>query len=210
MNATDHLRKLQLNGWLGYAGPMSWDTEATRRKLLEAATAQFSGVGLAGARVDAISREAGVNKERIYQYFGDKAGLFAAVLSAEVEHLLDGVSVTGSGADALEHVAGALYDSAADHPQLARLLAWESLELSEPVSAERRAEGCAAMVTALAEALPQLNRAQAAELLLSLIALALADRCLPHVTALVAPDSNVSSRRAAVVAQARGLAALGC
>ena len=188
---------------------MSWDTEATRRKLLEAATVQFAGVGLAGARVDAISREAGVNKERIYQYFGDKAGLFAAVLAAEVEHLLEGITVTGSGADALGHVAGALYDSAAAHPQLARLLAWESLELAEPVSAERRAEGCAAMVAALAEALPDDDRAHAAELLLSLISLALADRCLPHVAALVAPGSTASSRRAAVVAQARALSGIG-
>ncbi|MDQ0642034.1 TetR/AcrR family transcriptional regulator [Microbacterium murale] len=188
---------------------MSWNTEATRRKLLEAATAQFADVGLAGARVDAISREAGVNKERIYQYFGDKAGLFAAVLAAEVEHLLDGISVTGSGADAMGHVAGALHDSAAAHPHLARLLAWESLELSEPVSAERRAAGCAAMVASLAEALPQHDRTHVAELVLSLISLALADRCLPHVATLVAPGSTASSRRAAVVAQARALAAVG-
>lgn len=188
---------------------MSWDTEATRRKLLEAATAHFARVGLAGARVDAISREAGVNKERIYQYFGDKAGLFAAVLAAEVEHLLEGISVTGTGADALGHVAGALYDRAAKHPELARLLAWESLELSEPVSAESRAAGCAKMVTSLAEALSPIDRAHAAELLLSLISVALADRCLPHVSALVAPGSTASSRRAAVVAQARAMSAVG-
>ncbi|WP_102161475.1 TetR/AcrR family transcriptional regulator [Zhihengliuella halotolerans] len=188
---------------------MPWDTEATRRKLLDAATAQFARVGLAGARVDSIAREAGVNKERIYQYFGDKGGLFAAVLATEVEHLLEGISVAGNGASALGHVAGALHDRVAMRPHLARLLAWESLELSEPVSAESRAEGCAAMVTALADALPHHDRAHAGELLLSLISLVLADRCLPHVTALVAPGSTTSSRRAAVVAQARALAATG-
>ncbi|MFK4789843.1 TetR/AcrR family transcriptional regulator [Microbacterium sp. ZW T5_56] len=185
---------------------MSWDTEATRRKLLEAATIQFARAGLAGARVDTISREAGVNKERIYQYFGDKAGLFAAVLAAEVDHLLDGVSVTGSGADALGHLAGALYDSTAKHPNLPRLLAWESLELAEPVSADGRAENCASMVTALDAALPNHDRAQAAHLLVSVITLALADRCLPHLTSLVAPGSDASNRRAAVIAQARALA----
>lgn len=186
---------------------MSWDTQDTRRKLLDAATEQFAALGLAGARVDAISRNAGVNKERIYQYFGDKAGLFSAVLAAEVEHLLEGISVTGSGADALGQVAGALCDRAAAHPHLPRLLAWESLELSEPVSAQRRADGCAAMVTSLAEALPHRDRERAAEILLSLISLALADRCLPHVSALVAPESTASSRRAAVVSQARAIAA---
>lgn len=186
---------------------MSWDTEATRRKLLDAATAQFAAVGLAGARVNLISRDAGVNKERIYQYFGDKAGLFAAVLSTEVENLLDGITVTGEGADALDALAGALYDRAAAHPQLARLLAWESLELAEPVSAERRAEGCAAMVTALAHALPHHDREQVEQLLLSLVSLSFADHCLPHLAALLAPAGTATSRRAAVVDQARALAA---
>lgn len=185
---------------------MAWDTEATRRKLLEAATEQFAAVGLAGARVDAIARAAGVNKERIYQYFGDKAGLFGAVLGAEVERLLDGVVVEGGGADAVGRLAGDLHDRAAQHPHLARLLAWEGLELDEPVSAVGRAEGCAAMVTALAEALPGRDREHAAQLLLSLVAIATADGCLPHLAALIAPTSSPGTRRAAIVAQARALA----
>lgn len=190
---------------------MTWDTEATRRKLLNAATAQFARLGLAGARVDTIAREAGVNKERIYQYFGDKAGLFSAVVAAEVEHLLEGIAVTESGADALGHVAGALYDRAAEHPHLARLLAWESLELTEPVSAESRSEGCASMVAALDDALALNDRAHAAQILLSVISLAFADRCLPHLAALVTPGGVGASRRAAVIAQARALSAdVGC
>ena len=60
---------------------MAWDTERTKRLLLDAATAEFSEHGLAGARVDRIAASAGVNKERIYQYFGKKDDLFAAVLA---------------------------------------------------------------------------------------------------------------------------------
>lgn len=186
---------------------MAWDTEATRSKLLTAATERFAAVGLAGARVDAIARDAGVNKERIYQYFGDKAGLFGAVLAAEVEHLLDGIVVTGRGADAVGQLAGDLHDRASNQPQLARLLAWEGLELTEPVSAELRTIGCSHMVDALAASLPNHTRDQSAQLLLSLVAIATAaDSCLPHLAALITPGATVSDRRAAVVAQARALA----
>lgn len=185
---------------------MAWDTEATRRSLLAAATEHFAAGGYAGARVEAIARTAGVNKERIYSYFGDKAGLFGAVLTAEVDGLLDGIRVRGSGADALGGLAGDLYDRAADRPQLARLLSWESLELDEPVSGPARAEGCAALVDTLDAALPGRRRDEAAQLLVSIVALATADGCLPHLTALITGGASSTARRAAVVAQARSLA----
>ncbi len=191
---------------LDYHLGMAWDTEATRRKLLEAATGQFAALGLAGSRVDAIARAAGVNKERIYQYFGDKAGLFGAVLAAEVERLLNGIVIVGEGADALGRLAGDLHDRAAQDPQLARLLAWEGLELDDPVSAEARASGCASMVGQLTRALPGRDREYSAELLLSLVAITTADGCLPHLARLISPASTRESRRAAIVAQARALA----
>lgn len=186
---------------------MAWNTEATRDKLLEAATAQFAAVGFAGARINTIATAAGINKERIYQYFGDKAGLFSAVLSTEVERLLDGIRIPADAPDALPTLAAALVDRAALHPHLARLLAWESLELDEPVSAETRTQGCAEMVTALTAAYPGLDRGRAADLLFSVIALSLADRCLPHLAALVTPTATTSTRRDAVIAQVTGMAA---
>lgn len=185
---------------------MAWDTEETRRKLLAAATVQFASAGLAGARVDAIAQAAGVNKERIYQYFGDKAGLFGAALGAEVEGLLDGITVSGTGADALGALAGALYDRTAEHPHIARLLAWEGLELDEPVSPQSRAAGCAGMVAALAEALPNRDPEYAAHTLLSVVTLATAGESLPHLGTLITPGATPRSRRAAIVAHARSLA----
>jgi TetR/AcrR family transcriptional regulator len=54
--------------------------EATREKLLAAATQAFVASGFSGARVDLIARAAGVNKAMIYYHFRDKEGLYQAVL----------------------------------------------------------------------------------------------------------------------------------
>ncbi|WP_053573079.1 TetR/AcrR family transcriptional regulator [Caballeronia cordobensis] len=58
------------------------DPEGTRRRILEAATQQFSTCGLAGARVDAIATAADTNERMLYYYFQSKEGLYVAVLEA--------------------------------------------------------------------------------------------------------------------------------
>jgi TetR/AcrR family transcriptional regulator len=54
--------------------------DATRRRILDAATSEFAAKGLAGARVNEIARRARVNKRMLYHYFGDKEALWLAVL----------------------------------------------------------------------------------------------------------------------------------
>ena len=54
--------------------------DATRRRILDAATNEFAGKGLAGARVNEIARRARINKRMLYHYFGDKEALWLAVL----------------------------------------------------------------------------------------------------------------------------------
>src|SRR5579875_799704 len=54
----------------------------TRRSILEAATAEFAGKGLAGARVDEIAERAGVSKRMLYHYFGNKEALWLEVLES--------------------------------------------------------------------------------------------------------------------------------
>ena len=61
------------------------DPERTRAAILAAATREITAKGLTGARVDAIAQRAGVNKRMIYHYFGDKEGLYLAVLEAAYE-----------------------------------------------------------------------------------------------------------------------------
>lgn len=58
------------------------DPEGTRRRILEAATQQFSTHGLSGARVDAIATAAETNERMLYYYFQSKEGLYVAVLEA--------------------------------------------------------------------------------------------------------------------------------
>lgn len=56
--------------------------QATRRRILEAAIAEFSEKGLDGARVDEIAARAGANKRMLYAYFGAKEDLWLAALEA--------------------------------------------------------------------------------------------------------------------------------
>jgi AcrR family transcriptional regulator len=55
------------------------DPERTRQALLDAALAEFSAKGLAGARVGDIAQRAGVNKQLISYHFGGKDGLYRAL-----------------------------------------------------------------------------------------------------------------------------------
>jgi TetR/AcrR family transcriptional regulator len=69
------------------ATPQRRDPAATRKKLLAAARREFAGKGLAGARVDEIAERAGVNKQLVYHYFGDKDALYLAVLEWVYEEI---------------------------------------------------------------------------------------------------------------------------
>jgi AcrR family transcriptional regulator len=56
------------------------DPDGTRRNILEIATDEFANNGFSGARVDDIAARTSTSKRMIYYYFGDKEGLFIAVL----------------------------------------------------------------------------------------------------------------------------------
>ena len=107
---------------------MAWDTEGTRRRLRDAALVEFAARGFDGTTVGAIAERAGVNKERLYSYFGDKKALWDLVLSTELERLASAVGVSGAGLDDVGEFAGATFDYHADHPELGRLLQWEGLQ----------------------------------------------------------------------------------
>ncbi|MEU6405655.1 TetR family transcriptional regulator [Streptomyces sp. NPDC046985] len=101
---------------------------ATRAKLLDAAVEEFQRYGLAGGRVDRIAQMAGVNKRQIYVYYGDKEGLFDAVLVRDVETMIDDVPLRG---DDLAAYALSLYDYLRERPTVSRLLSWRNLERQE-------------------------------------------------------------------------------
>nr|WP_281373039.1 TetR family transcriptional regulator [Kineococcus aurantiacus] len=94
---------------------------------MEAATAEFSARGLAGARVDRIAAAAGSNKAQIYHYFGSKDGLFAAVFDRIVARTTSDVPID---VDDLPGYAGRLHDSYTARPEVQRIAAWHRLEQS--------------------------------------------------------------------------------
>jgi len=101
------------------------DAAATRARILGAAVAEFSAVGLAGARVDRIAEASGSNKRMIYVYFGDKEGLFEAALQTALGELMAAVPITE---DDLPGYATRLFDHITAHPQAWRLAMWRQLE----------------------------------------------------------------------------------
>ena len=62
--------------------PRRRDAEATRARILAAATREFARHGLAGARGDRVARAARSSERMVYYYFGSKEKLFRAVLEA--------------------------------------------------------------------------------------------------------------------------------
>jgi AcrR family transcriptional regulator len=77
------------------AGAKPRQPDVTRRNILDAALVEFAAKGLAGARVDEIAARSGSNKRMIYEYFGNKEGLWLTVLEnaytrmREEEHAID-------------------------------------------------------------------------------------------------------------------------
>ena len=60
--------------------PRLRNSEATQKRILDAAKKEFSRNGLGGARVDVIAERAQANKRMIYHYFESKEALFQRVL----------------------------------------------------------------------------------------------------------------------------------
>ncbi|HTH93772.1 MAG TPA: TetR/AcrR family transcriptional regulator [Rhodocyclaceae bacterium] len=59
--------------------------------MLDMAERAFLRLGYSGASLDNIARDAGVAKKTLYEHFGDKAGLFAAVVDRLRKVWVDGV-----------------------------------------------------------------------------------------------------------------------
>jgi AcrR family transcriptional regulator len=104
---------------------MAGDSAGTKKRLLEAAAAEFAEFGIAGARVDRIARAARANKQLIYAYFGSKDVLFDTVFSAYVGAALAEVDFDATD---LPAYAGRLFDQSQDHPAVLRLATWYRLE----------------------------------------------------------------------------------
>lgn len=112
------------------------NADATRTRILQAATTEFATYGLAGARVDRIAENAKANKALIYTYFGKKDDLFDQVVETAFESMHAAVPLTPEDMTAY---ATALFDYLTDHPDLLRVDAWRRLERPDATHPEREA-----------------------------------------------------------------------
>ena len=103
----------------------SRDADATRARILAAATAEFAEHGLAGGRVDRIAAAARTNKAQLYHYFGNKETLFDLVFGRYVQtHVANG----WLDPERLPEYAAGVYDYYVRDPVLVRLATWARLE----------------------------------------------------------------------------------
>src|ERR1700722_18997727 len=100
--------------------------EESRAAILLAAAHEFADHGIAGARTDAIAREARVNKALLYYYFKDKETLHAAVLDHAFAGMKEVVfSVIYSAQQQHEKIfiyVGAYFDFVASNQMYHRLI----------------------------------------------------------------------------------------
>ena len=103
--------------------PRERNPERSRSRILDAALEEFAEKGYAGARVEAIARRAGLNKQLISHHFGGKEGLYEAVMDARLAR--PGGELTAGRVD-----LAMLFERAAVDQQWVRILLWEALEAS--------------------------------------------------------------------------------
>ncbi|HID8271340.1 TPA: TetR/AcrR family transcriptional regulator [Serratia marcescens] len=103
--------------------------EETRQKLVAAARQQFGSVGYAETVMDELTAQAGMTRGALYHHFGDKKGLFLAVvqeIDAEIDARL--ADITASSADGWEAFAARCrgYLIMMTEPQAQRILLRDS------------------------------------------------------------------------------------
>src|ERR1700751_4689041 len=132
------------NGRGNGKGPQRRNPEATRQKLLVAARREFAEGGLAGARVDEIAARAGVNKQLVYHYFGDKDALYLAVLEWVYEEIRTQerkLNLEGLPPDtAIRKLIESSFDHLAAHPDFILLLNDENRGGARHVRGSRQLE----------------------------------------------------------------------
>lgn len=118
------------------------DPDATKARILAAATREFAKNGLGGARVDAISARAKSNKRMIYHYFGSKEALFTAVVeeayagirTAERKLELDSLPAL----EALQKLVRFTWNYYLENPEFITLVNSENLHKARHIKGSRR------------------------------------------------------------------------
>jgi len=118
------------------------DAKGAREAILNAAEAVFAEHGFDGARIDAIAEASGYNKSLLFQYFGDKLGLYAEVVrhadreltelqARLLPPLLEDETIASNAHKfkaLLATIVTVLFDYLVAHPRFIRMMLWEQAE----------------------------------------------------------------------------------
>lgn len=111
--------------------PQSPEAQSMER-VIEVAMERFSLKPFSDAKLDGIAKEASVSKRMIHYHFGNKKGLYQAVLSRAVERLHPPaerlVIDSAIPVDGVRTVVEAVYAQIAENPVPTRMLHMESLQ----------------------------------------------------------------------------------
>ncbi|MFE4500922.1 TetR family transcriptional regulator [Rhodococcus sp. NPDC056743] len=183
---------------------MARDSEATKKRILDAAEEEFVHYGIAGARVDRIAENAAANKAMIYRYFESKDRLFDVVFSLRVVNFVDEVGFDPAD---LPGYAGRAFDAYQKSPNTLRLTNWYALERGDSADLDALVESHRHKIESIERAqsvgaLP--SRLAPLELLITIRAIAMSWHNLtPEMNRIRLPD--VERQRASVVENVRRL-----
>ncbi len=122
---------------LSGTAPRQRDADQTKINIMEAALSEFADKGLAGARVDEIAKKTSTSKHMIYYYFGNKEGLYRAVLERAyqsfrlAEQAIDYTEL--DPVEALTTLVGLTFDFHVANPQSVRMIMGENLNSGEHI-----------------------------------------------------------------------------
>src|SRR5690606_30271343 len=117
------------------SGGRTQDPEGTRLNIIEVASEEFALNGLSGARIDEIAARTRASKRMIYYYFGDKEGLYLAVLENAYRKVREGEAKLDVGGlaplDALRRLVEFTFDHHHKHEDFIRMVMIENIHHAE-------------------------------------------------------------------------------
>ncbi len=118
------------------------DPDATRKRILKAAKAEFARKGLGGARIDDIAARAKSNKRMLYHYFGNKEELFRITLEDAYAEIREAEAQLAIEKDdpitALKRLVRFTWSYYLDNPEFITLVNSENLHKARHIKGSKR------------------------------------------------------------------------
>lgn len=120
--------------------PKQKRSKESKENILRCAIDIFANKGLSGARIDEIASASGVNKQRIYAYFGSKENLYRQVLLNIYAKAAESKKISALCDSDIPEMTKILletfFEFHQNNPLFWRLLAWENLNGGKSLSGQ--------------------------------------------------------------------------